>query len=289
MKRSQVRWLAHLLTKSGTSTLPQEKTRVGRPRLCQQRLDLTWPDVIASVKDRTRWKRLSVSRRANENKTFAFRFPIQWHCLLVSRFVNYFYHGKVQRTFSSSFLLLSTESSVFSLSYQENQFLFSHWFISNSVWNQRDKGWRSNSFFLTVKSQTQNRWVKCNVFRSHTLVYRRDDGNEILARFLTDNKYFFTQLNLVEWKIHRTSKDKHRTREKFHWSIVIIATFHICLLTLEIRISSHFDTGKWADLMHFQVLSHTSNEWLLFFLLRQILLWQHTMIVITPNKNANFN
>ena len=48
--------------------MPQGKRPVGRPcvtwrkyvaRLCQERLGLTWTDVIASVIDRNRWKRLS--------------------------------------------------------------------------------------------------------------------------------------------------------------------------------------------------------------------------------------
>ena len=85
-----------------------------------------------------------------------------------------------------------------------------------------------------------HRRAKCGVFRSHTFVYHRNDDNEILARFLTDNKFFFTQLNLVVIE---------QVKENNHWNIVIIATFLSCLLTLKIRISSHFDTGKWTDLM----------------------------------------
>ena len=156
MKRSQVRWLGHLLTNGGTSILPQGKIGVGRPRLCEERLDLTCPDVIASIKDRNRWNHLSVSRKANENKNVCLSFSylmLLFTCQSICQLFNYIMK-KCKRTFSSTFLFLSTESSACSLSYQKNEFLFSHWFISNSVWNQRDKSWRRNSFFLTVKSQT---------------------------------------------------------------------------------------------------------------------------------------
>ena len=62
--------------------MPQGKRLVGRPRLtwrnyiarlCQERLGLTWTDVIASVKDRNRWKSLSdtltTSTRKGEEET----------------------------------------------------------------------------------------------------------------------------------------------------------------------------------------------------------------------------
>ena len=75
IERSQLRWLGHILRMPHETlahqvfeAMPQEKRPVGRPRLtwrnyiarlCQERLGLTWTDVIASVKDRNRWKRLA--------------------------------------------------------------------------------------------------------------------------------------------------------------------------------------------------------------------------------------
>ena len=75
IERSQLRWLGHVLRMPHErlahqvfEAMPQGKRPVGRPRLtwrnyiarlCQERLGLTWTDVIASVKDRNRWKRLS--------------------------------------------------------------------------------------------------------------------------------------------------------------------------------------------------------------------------------------
>ena len=70
IERSQLRWLGHVLrmprerlSHQVFEAMPQGKRRVGRPRLtwrnyvarlCQERLGLTWTDVIASVKDRNR-------------------------------------------------------------------------------------------------------------------------------------------------------------------------------------------------------------------------------------------
>ena len=125
MKRSQVRWLAHLLTKSGTLTLPQGKTHPRRTYRASMstasRSHMARCHCFGQTSNSMKASGPE-TRRANENKTFYFRFPIQCHCLLVSRFVNYFYHEKMQRTFSSTFLLLSTESSAFS----NNSFPFSH-------------------------------------------------------------------------------------------------------------------------------------------------------------------
>ena len=75
IERSQLRWLGHVLRMPRErlahqvfEAMPQGKRPVGRPRLtwrnyiarlCQERLGLTWTDVIVSVKDRNRWKRLS--------------------------------------------------------------------------------------------------------------------------------------------------------------------------------------------------------------------------------------
>ena len=75
IKRSQLRWFGHVLTMPRErlahqifEAMPQRKRPVGLPRLtwrnyvarlCQEQLGLTWTDVIASVKDRNRWKRLS--------------------------------------------------------------------------------------------------------------------------------------------------------------------------------------------------------------------------------------
>ena len=75
IERSQLRWLGHVLRMPRErpahqvfEAMPQGKRPVGRPRLiwcnyvarlCQERLGLTWTNVIASVKDRNRWKRLS--------------------------------------------------------------------------------------------------------------------------------------------------------------------------------------------------------------------------------------
>ena len=88
IERSQLRWLRHVLRMPRErlahqvfEAMPQGKRLVGRlrltwcnyiARLCQERLDLTWTDVIASVKDQNRWKRLSDTRperrRGNENE-----------------------------------------------------------------------------------------------------------------------------------------------------------------------------------------------------------------------------
>ena len=75
IERSQFRWLGHVLrmpherlAHQVSETMPQGKRPVGRPRLTwrnyvarlyQERLDLSWTDVIVSVKDRNRWKCLS--------------------------------------------------------------------------------------------------------------------------------------------------------------------------------------------------------------------------------------
>ena len=75
IERSQLRWLGYELRMLHEKTahqvfeaMPQGKRPVGRlrltwcnyiARLCQERLGLTWIDVIASVKDRNQWKRLS--------------------------------------------------------------------------------------------------------------------------------------------------------------------------------------------------------------------------------------
>ena len=75
IERSQLRWLGHVLTMPRErlahqvfEAMPKGKRPVGRPRLtwrnyvarlCQERLGLTRTDVISSVKDRNRWKRLS--------------------------------------------------------------------------------------------------------------------------------------------------------------------------------------------------------------------------------------
>ena len=75
IERSQLRWLGHVLRMPHErlayqvfEAMPQGKRPVERPRLiwrnyiarlCQERLGLTWADVIASIKDRNRWKRLS--------------------------------------------------------------------------------------------------------------------------------------------------------------------------------------------------------------------------------------
>ena len=75
IERSQLRGLGHVLRMARErlahqvfEAMPQGKRPVGCPRLtwrnyivylCQERLGLLWTDVIASVKDRNRWKRLS--------------------------------------------------------------------------------------------------------------------------------------------------------------------------------------------------------------------------------------
>ena len=75
IERSQLRWLGHVLrmphetlTHLVFEAMPQGKRPIGCPRLtwrsyiarlCQERSGLTWTNVIASVKDRNRWKRLS--------------------------------------------------------------------------------------------------------------------------------------------------------------------------------------------------------------------------------------
>ena len=75
IESSQFRWLGHVLRMPHErlahqvfEAIPQGKRPIGRPRLtwrnyiaclCQERLGLSWIDVIASVKDRNRWKRLS--------------------------------------------------------------------------------------------------------------------------------------------------------------------------------------------------------------------------------------
>ena len=95
MKRSQVGWLAHQLFHK------EKHVHVELiARLCQQRFDLTWADAIASVRDRTQSKRLDPKREEQmKTKTFAFHFPIQCHCWLVSRF---YIMKKCKPTFSSS-------------------------------------------------------------------------------------------------------------------------------------------------------------------------------------------
>ena len=89
IERSQLRWLGHLLRMPHErpayqvfEAMPQGKRPVGCShltwrnyiaRLCQERLGLTWTDVIASAKDRNRWKRLSdtltTSTRTEKRKT----------------------------------------------------------------------------------------------------------------------------------------------------------------------------------------------------------------------------
>ena len=75
IESSQLRWWGHVLrmpherlTHQVFEAMPQGTRLVGCPRLtwrsyiarlCQERLDLPWTDIIASVKDRNRWKRLS--------------------------------------------------------------------------------------------------------------------------------------------------------------------------------------------------------------------------------------
>ena len=75
IERLQLRWLGQVLRMPHErlahqvfEAMPQGKRLAGRPRLawrnyiarlCQERLGLTWTDIIASVKDRNRWKRLS--------------------------------------------------------------------------------------------------------------------------------------------------------------------------------------------------------------------------------------
>ena len=75
IERSQLRWLGHVLrmlherlVHQVFEAMPQGKGPIGRPRLtwpnyivclCQERLGLSWTDVITSVKDRNRWRRLS--------------------------------------------------------------------------------------------------------------------------------------------------------------------------------------------------------------------------------------
>ena len=75
IERLQLRWLGHVLRMPRErlahqvfEARPQGKRPVGHPRLtwrnyvarlCQERLGLTWTDIITSVKDRNRWKRLS--------------------------------------------------------------------------------------------------------------------------------------------------------------------------------------------------------------------------------------
>ena len=148
-----------------------------------------------------------------KTKTFAY-LMLLFTCQSIGQlFISW---KKCKRTFSSTFLLLSTESSACSLSYQNNEFLFSHWFISNSIWNQRDKSWRRYSF-ISYREITGR--VKYSVCFTHKLLCH---DNKILARFLTDNKFFFIQFNLVVIE---------QVKENNHWNIVLIATFYSCLST----------------------------------------------------------
>ena len=218
----------------GTSTLSQGKKPVGRPCLCQQRFDLTWADVIASGKHRTRSKRLDrKTRRANENQTFAFHFPIQCYCLLVSGF---YIMKKCKRTFSSSSLnriicIFKQFISIFIL----NLFL-------NSVCQFKLKEQIQLVFF-------SYRQIKSVLFPHITKM-------KLLLCFLTEKKSFFLLIiqSCPKKKIHRTSK-----REKFHWetSLCHYATFHSYFIG-EKEFSSH----RWMRIFKF------SNEWLCFFLLR---------------------
>ena len=88
IERSHLLWLGYVLRMSYErlahqvfEAMPQGRRPVERPRLtwrnyiaclCQERLGLTWTDLIASVKDRNRWRRLSdtltISTRKEKRK-----------------------------------------------------------------------------------------------------------------------------------------------------------------------------------------------------------------------------
>ena len=147
--------LDHRSVACGTSTLPQGKTRVGR--LCEERLALIWSDVIGSGKHRTRSKRLDLkTRTANEKQIFAFYFPLQCHCFLVSRL---FYHEK---HFHQLFFFS-----------QPNLLHFHTEFISQFRFPIQLQSRNSPCFFLLT--------VKSKEFRFHTH-FDVSDKNEIFLR-----------------------------------------------------------------------------------------------------------
>ena len=151
------------------------------------------------------------TRRANENKTFAFGFPLQWHCFDFSKL---FSHEKVPlKTINRSFLLLSTESSAFS----NNSFPFSHWnFLSESTWKKK---FSLFFFLLTVKIK--------DVSFAHTLM-------KLLRSFFNwEKEFLFTQLNSVRVKNSPNKRNKHRC---------VIAQLFVDIGEKEF--SSHFHRGQ---------------------------------------------
>ena len=178
MKRSQVRWLGHLLTKGGTSILPQGKIGVGRPRLCQQRLDLTCPDVIASIKDRNRWNHLSVSRKANENKNVCLSFSyliLLFTCQSICQLFNYImkkmqtnifinFSFSLNRIFCMFTFISKQWISIFTLIYFE--------------FRLESTGQKLKKKFIFSYREITDKWNA--VCFTHTLLC---DDNEILARF----------------------------------------------------------------------------------------------------------
>ena len=92
-------------------------------------------------------------------------------------------------------------------------FILKHFHIEIPFPNQRNKSSKKKFtfFFLTVKSK---------MFRSHTFMY---DKNEIVARFLTDNKFLFTQLNSIRVKNSPNKRKislKHRCVIAQHFRVI---------------------------------------------------------------------
>ena len=99
-----------------------------------------------------------------------------------------------------------------------------------------------------------------------------------VARFSTDNKFLFTQVNPVKWRIHRTSKNKQKRNDEITWkNRCHCKTWLVCRYWIKKfrDIVTLWQVNKltWCD---FNVLSRTSNAWHGFFLLRQISLWPDT-------------
>ena len=136
------------------------------------------------------------TRRANENKIFAFRFPIQCHCLLVSRF---YIMKKCKEHFHQLFFFFQLNL----LHFQTIHFHVHTEFISKFRFRIHLERRNSLFFSLTVKSK---------MFRFHILLCITK--TKLLLVFLTDKKISLYSIeSRPNRKIHRTSKTEQEKNQ----------------------------------------------------------------------------
>ena len=169
MKRSQVRWLAHQLFHK------EKHVHVELiARLCQQRFDLTWADVIASVKDRTQSKCLHPKREEQMKTKLALSFSYSMPLFTCQ---SIFYHEKMQTN-----VFIFSQPNL--LHFQTIHFHFHTQFISKFRFRIQLERRNSACFFLLPSNQ------KCFLSTYHK--------KQIVALFLNwEKEFLFTHNSIV--------------------------------------------------------------------------------------------